>query len=726
MSHAHPPPSPTRRTHHAPRLPALALGLLALAAAGCEPADAPSDAGVRHTPLPFSPTDATRAYCGDADDDAIEGQITALLVELTLEGKIGMMHGAAGAVVDGVWLVDGVPGLGIPGLHLRDGPRGVSAFSGARATAFPVGALRGATFDPELEARVGAAIAREARSAGADVLLAPTMNILRHPRWGRAQETYSEDVHHLGTMAVAFIEGVQSEGVIASAKHFAANSIEDSRHSVDVRIDERTLREVYLPHFRRAVVEGRVGSVMTAYNRVNGLYCDLQGHLVHEILEQEWGFSGFVESDWYLGTHGAADSVLAGLDLEMPASSRFRRLEAEVRSGGLSEDAIDDSVRRILRAQLCHGLDRHSPVRDASVRESPAHLALAREVARRGIVLLRNEGAALPFGADVRRIALLGRNARAESIGDSGSSAVRPTDVVTALEGLQARAGVQVDEVERLDAAGEALVRAADAVVVVTGLGPDDEGEGDIGAGDRETLALPEGEVALIRTVAALNPRVVVVVEAGSAVLTSAFEDDVEGLLFAFYPGAQGGHAIADLLFGDTSPSGRLPFSIPESEADLPPFDSRADVVEYGFFHGYRHLAHEGRRPRHAFGEGLSYTRFTHADLVLAPPEADPDGVVEATLSVENVGRVRGTETVQLYVSALGSRVVRAPSDLRAFAQVTLEPGERRAVTMRVEVADLAFWNDARRAFEVERLDYEVRVGAHAGDPGQTARFRVR
>jgi beta-glucosidase len=721
------------------------------ALAACDPGTAtPGDAGAavpdaprEYRAAPFEPTAATRAYCatapGSPDADAIEARITEALSALTPDEKIQMMHGAALALLDRAWQVSGSERLGLPGLHMLDGPRGLSSMTRVPATAFPVAMMRGATWDPALEREVGAAIAREVRSIGVSVLLAPTINLLRHPRWGRAQETYSEDTHHMGEMGLAFVLGVQSEGVLASAKHFAANSIENTRHTVDVRLDERTLREVYLPHFRRVVVEGQVGSVMTAYNQVNGLYCDQQPHLLRDILKGEWEFAGFVESDWILGTHGDVASVRAGLDIEMPTGRHFRRLRTALLEGEIEERELDDALRRILRAQLCYGLDAW-PARPIDVpgeRLTSAHQALAREVARRGIVLLRNdafegaEGAApaLPLGADVRSIAVLGRNADVENIGDRGSSSVLPAEVTTALEGISMRAGTDVTVTHlpgtTLDAAAEATLRAVDVVVIVTGLDQADEGEADIAAGDRDTLALRAEEVALIRAVAALHPRVVVVLEGGAAITTSEWDTDVEALLFAFYPGSEGGAAIADVIFGDHAPSGRLPFSIPEREEDLPPFDNVSDVVDYGYLHGYRHLAENGTPARYPFGYGLTYTRFALSELSLEGSSVAPVGTLRATVRVTNTGAVRARETVQAYVSTVGSRVTRAPEDLRAFAQLELGPGESSIVTLEVRAQDLAFWDEAAARFEVEPIEYELRVGAHAGDARLVETFRV-
>lgn len=683
--------------------------------AGLDAEPAGADAGPRdYIPEPFEPTEATRAYCA-GDDDAIEARITALLGELTLAEKVELMHGVGIGLVDDTWAVAGNDAHSIPGLRMLDGPRGLSAMSGKRGTAFPVGMMRGATWDPELERRVGVAMARELRSAGADVLLAPTINLLNHPRWGRAQETYGEDTHHVGTMGVAFIEGVQSEGVIASAKHYAANNIEDTRHEVDVTVDERTLREVYLPQFRRAVQEARVGSVMSAYNQVNGLYCDLSTHLLGEILKDEWQFAGFVESDWILGTHGDAESVLAGLDIEMPSPANFRFLPRAVGAGELTEADIDRSVRRILRAQFCFGVDADARVvDDPSARETPEHLALAREAATRGIVLLRNAGSLLPLsaGADV---VLAGRIADLPNIGDEGSSDVLPTDVVTAREGIEAQAGA-LTLLTELTPADEATVTAADAVIVVTGNTVDDEGESDIAAGDRDTMELPADEIARIEALAALNPNVIVVLEGGSALLVEGWVDDVAAVLHAFYPGSEGGHAIADVLFGVSAPSGRLPFSVPVAEADLPPFDNTSLAVTYDYLHGYRHLDAAGTAPRYPFGFGLTYTTFSYDSLSLGATTLSPDGTLTATVEVTNTGTVGAIETVQLYVAAVGSRVTRAPRDLRAFGQIELAPGATGTVELTVAARDLAFWDVDAGAWEVEAIDYEIQVGPHAGD----------
>jgi len=697
---------------------------LALVALGCgdDDGDGATDAAIDaevdmfrdYTPEPFEPTDATRAYCPRDDVDAIEERITEILSTLSVREKVALMHGDRLALVDGVWLVEGNERVGLPGLGMLDGPRGLSSFTGKTATAFPVAILRGATWDTALEERVGAAMGRELRSGGADVILAPTINLLRHPRWGRTQETYSEDTHHLGSMGVAFIRGVQSEGVLASAKHYAVNSIEDTRHEVDVQIEERTLREVYLPHFRRAVQEAQVGSVMSAYNKVNGDWCDQSTHLLREILKDEWQFQGFVESDWILGTHGAATSVRAGLDIEMPNAAEFRRLPAQVADGELDEAFLDDAVRRIARAQLCYDLADRERGDDPSARETAEHLALAREVAARGMVLLKNEGrpparAPLPLAAGGSYV-VTGPLATVENIGDEGSSSVEPSDVVTALEGLMARGDVtHVTDVT----ADSSVVGAADAVIVVAGLAADDEGEASIGAGDRETLALPAEQLALIAEVVALNDSVVLVLEGSGPLLLGDTLDDVSALLWAGYPGSAGGDALADVLYGDVAPSGRLPFSWPLADADLPEFDNESLVVSYGYLHGYRHLQSEGTAPRFPFGFGLGYTTFAFEAIRTDAATLASGATLTIEVDVTNEGAVAGRATVQVYVSVEGSAVARAPNDLRAFAPIDLEAGATGTATMTIAADDLRYWDEDSGAWVLETTDYTLHAGAN-------------
>ncbi|MEW6271169.1 MAG: glycoside hydrolase family 3 C-terminal domain-containing protein [Thermodesulfobacteriota bacterium] len=672
-------------------------------------------------------SDQPEAESGPFRDPArpVEERVEDLLRRMTLAEKVEQMSGLQMESIDGLYHTPANARLGIPGFRMVDGPRGVRA---GKTTAFPVGMARGATFDPALERRVGEAIGVETLARGGNVVLAPVVNLLRHPRWGRAQETYGEDSHHLGVMGAAFVEGAQRH-VVASVKHYAVNSIENNRFTVSANLSERTLREVYLPHFRKTVEAG-VGSVMSAYNRVGGTWCSEHPLLLREILKGEWGFDGFVESDWIFGMHDTAASVRAGLDVEMPCAKVYgERLLAAVESGAVSEADVDDAVRRILRIMLRFGVfDGPLPL-DPTIVACAEHAALAREVARKGIVLLKNDGALLPLDrASTRRIAVVGALAGERNLGDRGSSYVSPPYAVTPLAGLEERAhGFTLDVVASDAPSADELARIAqaDVAIVVAGLTSQDEGEGQITAGDRTRLELSDEHERLILDVARTNPRTVVVLEGGSAIVVERWVERVPALLMAWYPGMEGGHAIAEVLLGEVNPSGRLPITFARSEDQLPPWANDHDEVEYGFLHGYRLLDHAGEEPRFPFGFGLSYTSFAYRSLTLEADAIPRDGGLRARVEVANTGAVAGDEVVQLYVGAERSRVERAPRDLRAFARVHLAPGEAATVVLDVPAADLAYWDEDAHAWRLEDVEYTAWAGASSRDLPLRASFRV-
>jgi beta-glucosidase len=655
------------------------------------------------------------SFCGDTGA-AVDARIDDLLAEMTVAEKLSQMHGA-GTVAGGVWQMASVPRVHVPGLAMVDGPRGVSAATGT-ATTFPVGMARGATWDPALETQVGEVMGTEARARKADVLLAPTINMLRHPRWGRAQETYGEDTHLLGRMGVGFVQGVQRH-VIANPKHFAANSIEDTRFSVDVVMNDRALREVYLPHFRSAVRDGNAASVMTSYNKLNGAYAAENVPLVHDILKGDWGFQGFVESDWILGTRSTVPSTLAGLDIEMPSGVFYGApLTAAVGNGTVPMATIDAAVRRILRAQLCFRLDTDPAVLDPSQVETPAHAAVALAVARESMVLLKNTGALPIDRSATTSLVVVGDLATRVNLGDVGSSAALPASPVTALAGITAGApGVTITHVPSgpLSPGDQAIVAAADAAIVVAGLTSDDEGEGLIAAGDRESLVLPGTQNQLVADVAALNARTVVVLE-GSGAVTMPWLADVEAVVMAWYPGQSGGTAIADVLFGDVVPSGKLPMTFPQAEVDLPPFDNVSLTVPYDLFHGYRWIDRNGTVPLFPFGFGLSYTTFQFSNLTVSSPSLSEYGRVRVTADVTNTGAVTGAEVAQLYVGYQGSAVDRAVNDLKGFTRVQLAPGETKTVVFDLRAADLAYWDTTTDGWLLEPITYALRVGSSSRD----------
>ncbi|WP_425228983.1 beta-glucosidase family protein [Sphingomonas sp.] len=659
--------------------------------------------------------------------------VDTLLATATLEEKIGMMSGrgffAAYKEDGGVWGArpyragSGIERLGIEPLWFTDGPRGVAR---GVSTCFPCTMARGASFDVALEQRIGEALGIEARAQGCTLSGAVCINLLRHPAWGRAQETYGEDPHHLGRMGAALGLGIQAHGVIATIKHFALNSMENARFTVDVRIDERALHEVYLPHFKHCLDRG-VASVMSAYNQLNGEYCGQHRHLLTDILRGEWGFAGFVHSDWIKGVY-APYGAAAGLDIENPEPLKWgKKLLAAVEAGTVEPQVIDRACRRILSVQLDFAA-RELPLEryDETLVACAAHVALAQEAAEKSAVLLENDGT-LPFAPGVR-LALLGRLAAIENTGDNGSSRVRPPAVVTALTGLAAVTAV-IHADERDLAAARAACDDADAVVIVAGYTAREEGEyipGDMTldaagssaaavsiGGDRRDLGLPADQRALIGAAAASGKPVVVVLIAGSAVLVEDWRASAGAILQTFYSGMAGGAALARLLFGAVAPSGKLPFTVARRAEDYPFFDIDAARIDYGYWHGYAKFEAEGLTPRYPFGHGLSYARFAYRALTVRR-EGERLAV---SVAVRNDGTMAADEVVQAYVRYPGTVEPRAAKNLHAFARITLAPGETKLVHLAVDVADLRHRDPATHGWRLEAGAYRILVGPSSAGP---------
>jgi beta-glucosidase len=681
--------------------------------------------------------------CKRATDRELDAFVDWCLSELNLDEKIYMMSGHG--FID-QYLADeaqynispyqcggGNERLGLPKLMFTDGPRGVALGS---STCFPVAMARGASWDVELEQRIGEAIGREARAQGSNFFGGVCINLLRHPAWGRAQETYGEDPWHLGRMGAALVRGVQSHNVVATVKHFACNSIENARFKVDVVVEERVLHEVYLPHFKHCIDEG-VASVMSAYNKVNGTYCGHSSDLLRTILKDDWGFEGFVHSDFVKGVYGP-DAAGAGLDVENPETTFFGdKLARAVAEGEVSTENIDDAARRILKTMLRFETRDDPESYDLAVVACPAHRRLAQQAAAKSAVLLRNEAACLPLSRDLlTRVAVVGSLADTVSLGDRGSSFVRPPETVGVLEGLRnylGRVGSEIDLVvgDGGDVASAAeAARSAEAAVVVVGYTYEDEGEyipsdmtmegeekGQALGGDRDSLSLSSADEELILAVAAANPRTVVVVVGGSAITMNRWQEQVGAILMLWYPGMEGGHAAARLLFGDVSPSGKLPFSIPADASQLPFFDKDADSIEYGLYHGYTLFDRDGVTPAYRFGFGLSYTEFAYGEV---------QGVVEGeTVRLEcditNTGSCAGEEVVQCYVGFERSSIDRPKKLLRGFRKVALEPGLTSRVSFELQAMDLAYYETARREWMVEPIVYTAWIVPSSSVVGASA-----
>jgi beta-glucosidase len=510
-------------------------------------------------------------------------------------------------------------------------------------------------------------------------------------------------------------------------KHLAVNSIEDTRFDVDVVVGQRALREIYLPAFEQAVDVG-VASIMSAYNSMNGAYCAENKPLLRDILKDEWGFRGFVESDWVWGMYSTVPSLEAGLDLEMPGPNWYGdKLLAAVQAGEADEALVDEAVTRVLRMKLCYGLDEPQPEPDETLRVTEEHVALAREVATRSSVLLRNEGAALPLDASsVSSVVVLGPLADVENIGDQGSSAVAPPEVVTVWEGLSEALGDKVAMYAELDDTSRAAAEAADAVILVVGLTSDEEGEGFIAAGDRTSLSLPAEQEAFINEVAALNDRTIAVLEGSSSIVTEAWIEEVDAVLEVWYPGMAGGHAVADLLLGVANPSGRLPVSFPRSMDDLPVFDNVNLEVSYDLWHGYRHLLREGTAVRFPFGFGLSYTTWQISAPQLAESAVAPGDVASVQATVTNTGDRDGIETVQVYASAPGAALERSPLWLVGFGQVEVAAGGEAQVQVSVPTERLAAWDESAGAWTYEPGSFELWVGSSVDDVASAGTLTVQ
>lgn len=597
--------------------------------------------------------------------------------------------------------------LGIPGIRFIDGPRGANFKD---STGFPGSPARGATWDVGIQERVGAAMGYEMRAGGANFTAAVCINLIRHPSWGRSQETFGEDPFHVGSMGASFLVGLQ-EHVMACAKHYTANNIDESRMFVDVHMDERTLREVYLPHFKMCVDAG-VASIMSAYNDVNGELCGHNAHLLRDVLKGDWGFEGFVISDFFMAVEDTVEAANAGLDIEMPVERFFgKKLKRAVLAGKVSEQVIDEAVTRILKQKLKFSHLEDATGYDMNKVAGREHTELAREVEQKGIVLLKNENSALPLKSDeIKKILVAGKLADKANLGDKGSSSIRPPYVITPLEGIRNRAGVKIEVVYESGAnlsRAKKLAREADAVVVVAGFTWLDEGEGN----DREHLNLTKRDEGLILAVAGENSKCVVVLEAGAAVTMQAWKDQVQAVLMAWYPGMEGGNAIADVLFGDVNPSGKLPCVFPKSRGQLFEFDNKARVVEYDRYHGYRYFDKNNLEPEFPFGFGLSYTQYNYSNLRLSDRTIGKSGKIEVKIDVTNTGKMAGEEVVQLYIGYNGSRVDRPLKDLRAFAKVALEPGETKTVSLEAAARDLAYYNTGQSAWEVEQIEYIAYVG---------------
>jgi len=795
----------------------------------------------------------------------IEAKVEQLLSQMTLAEKADMLSGTG-------FDSKSLPRLGIPAMRMTDGPLGVR---NGKSTAFPAGVALAATWNPELAGEMGKAIAREAKAKKLNVVLGPCVNIHRVPMGGRNFESYGEDPFLAARLAVSYIRGMQSEKVIATVKHFAVNNQETDRFTVNARVDERTLREIYLPAFKAAVQEGGVWAVMGAYNRLNGPYCCANPWLLKSVLKNDWGFKGLVMSDWG-AVHDVDSTMNGGLDLEMPGGQFLTKdnVLASVKAGRVDEKTIEDKVRRMLRVMLTAGLFDSTKQGIGSI-DTLAHRALALKIAQEGAVLLKNNGNLLPLDkSKIKSIAVLGPNARVARTGGGGSSLVAAYDSISPLEGLTKKIGTGVNvhfaggipgdieltpvaparllppnakpgeegllgeyfnnellkgnpaltridrglnfdwgdkspdkavnpdhfsvrwtgqlvpektgfyflgvgsddgsrlylngkllvnnwgqhaieykyaqveltagrkypikiemyegaggagailawsfrsgsELDPIDAAVEAA-KKSDAAVVFVGSTERYESEGF----DRKDCALPKEQEALIKAVATANPRTVVVMHSGAAVLMNGWIDSVPSLVQVWFPGQEAGEAIADILFGDVNPSGKLPTTFLKKWEDCPAFGNfpgeKGNVYyKEGIFIGYRYFDTRNVEPLFPFGYGLSYTTFEYGNLRITPEKGKEDGKIQVQFTLTNSGKVAGAETAQLYMNDEEASVERPVKELKAFQKVFLKPGEKKKVTWILDKSALSYYDVGKKDWVAESGKFNVLIGSSSRD----------
>jgi beta-glucosidase len=810
-----------------------------------------------------------------------ETRVESLLSLMTLAEKLGQLSGNGGEYG---FLTADLTRLGIPGFRMSDGPSGVRVDQAGclPSTCFPSPLAVSATWDPELTLRVGKAMGRESRGKGRYVLLAPMVNIIRDPRGGRDSETLGEDPYLTTQIGLSYIKGIQSQKVIAVIKHFACNNQEIGRMTNNVLVNERTLREIYLPPYEAAVKQGNVWGVMSAYNKVNYYWCAENTHLLTDILKDEWGFKGFVVSDWG-GTHSTVGSANAGLDVEMPTGIYFGSALTSAVPGSVSVATINDKVRRILRSKIWSGVLDNPIVVDGNVTvnpaviNSPAHQALAREASKKSIVLLKNAtidaAKILPLNKNtLTSIAVIGPNAEVAQTGNGGSSHLTPYYTVSPLAGIESKLagtgvtinfahgqpivypaipssvlttgavhglqgqyfnnqtltapsaltrvdstvdftwgggspateigannfsvrwtgtltptqtgnyeiGITTDDGGRLYLDGVKIVdiwwdhgdltttvtktltagvaysiifefyehggdataqlvwavpggadwltaaataaAASDVAVVCVGTNASIESEGS----DRSDIILPESGDALIDAVRTANPKTIVVLVSGSAVRMSPWINNVPAVLEAWFGGQESGNAIADVLFGDENPSGKLPITLPTDVSQLAPFDNTYETAGNG--PGYRYFDRNLLDPEFPFGHGLSYTDFEYSNLVVPAEVSSGDDSLNISVDVKNTGSRSGAEVAQLYIHAANSSVLRAVKELKGFKKITLEPQEKQTVVFTLPLKDLRYYNTMSGAFVLESGsfgNFDVMVGSSSRDIRLTGAFHV-
>lgn len=643
-----------------------------------------------------------------------------IVQKMTLDEKVQELHGIRDE--KHYRYVPAVPRLGIPAFQITNGPAGAGpggTHPQAKATALPSPIALAASWDTNLARQYGAIAAAEAKDIGNVLLEAPTINIARVPQNGRTFEGYGEDPYLAGQISLSNILGIQSQGVMANVKHFVGNNQETDRFTVNEEIDERALREIYLPAFDVSIRQAHSASLMCAYPRFNGTFSCENGLLMNDILKKEWKFEGFVISD-FGAVHSTIPSAMAGLDLEMPTGKYWGNdLKAAVLSGQVPMSVIDDKLVRRFRTMMEYGAFDHPP----TPKPIPANEdgAESRKIAVQGMVLLKNTGSILPlYAPGLKSIALIGPMATNAVTGGGGSSYVEPLYTVDPLKGIRSRAGnleVTLDDGSDL-AKATALARRSDAAIVMVGQINTE--------GQDHPLELGGNQDNLVEAVAAANPRTIVVLKTGSAVLMP-WVDKVPAILEAWYPGEEDGNAVADVLFGAVNPSGKLPITFPAKLEDLPAntpeqYPGVGGVARYseGVFVGHRHYDEKNLAPLFPFGHGLSYTSFAYQNLRVSSSTVDfggerPDPIT-VDVEISNTGRMSGAEVVELYVGMPSNPVAQPPKQLKGFQKVRLQPGESSHAQFNLDARSFSYWDVHSHEWQVAFGTYKIMVGSSSRD----------
>jgi beta-glucosidase len=697
----------------------------------------------------------TKVYEGKEISSEFDTTIDSLIAKMTIEEKIGMLHG------NSMFTSGGVERLGIPELKMVDGPLGIreeisrnswasAGLDNDFATYYPAAGSVAATWNPELSYTFGNSVGQEARARGKDMLLSPAINIVRTPLGGRTYEYFTEDPFLNKKLAVPFIVGVQDNDVMACVKHFAANNQETNRGTVDVLMDERTLREIYLPAFKAAITQAKAYSVMGAYNKFRGDYLCENDYMLNNILRDEWGFKGVVVSDW-AAVHTTVKSLENGLDIEMGTPKPFNeffladKLIEAFNAGEISEREINKHVKRILnvlfQVKAINDTDR---VKGSLATD--AHYKDAYDIAAESVVLLKNEKNTLPLKLEgVTSIAVIGNNATKKNALGGFGAGVKTKREVTPLDGLKNKLPKSIkinyaegyleryskndnDQKEEVTLHGplpvneldpvkleEALEAAknSDVAIIFAGSNRDYETE----ASDRMNLKLPFGQEELIKKVLAVNPNTIVVMIAGAPFDLQEIEKITSTLVWSWFNGSEGGNALADVLLGTVNPSGKLPWTMPKNIEDSPahatnsfPGDSTVTYAE-GILVGYRWFDTKNIEPLYPFGYGLSYTNFELSDLKTDKETYYSTDTVEVTFALKNNGKVDGKEVAQLYISNPDSAIEKAAQELKGFKKVFVKSGTSEKVTILLPIKELAYYNELKKEWIVESGTYNLKIG---------------